>query len=253
MIEPDANVIELWQVDLSDSNIDRYRAILSDDESQRAKKFVFPAASNSFARSRCALRLILAGRLNCQAGKIVFRYEEHGKPALMEPAADDLGFNLSHSQDIGLIAVGKDRRVGIDLNRIGGRSDGKATDWVPIAKRSFSQHEQKLLYALPPGEREFAFYRIWTQKEAYTKALGDGFSYGFQTFSVVVKAGDGEIYGADGPGGLLADVNHPEETGQWHIVSIGNYSAKDTRYVAALAYDGAKAELRQLKFRCGNP
>jgi len=230
--------IDIWRVDLADPTIDSRQDILSPDERQRADKFVFPKDRMSFSRSRCALRLILANRLGCQANKIAFRYAEHGKPELAEPDVHHLSFNLSHNEDIALIAMTKRRRVGVDVNRIGGRTG--ATDWAPIAKRSFSLREQQMLFALPQDQQEEAFYRTWTQKEAYTKALGDGFTYGFQAFTVVVNI--------DGSTGLLADDKHPDTISEWHISSLDHYSSEDNYYVAALAYDGAEVEIRRQEF-----
>lgn len=230
------NDIDIWRVDLADGAIDNSIEILSTDERQRADKFVFPKDRNSFSRSRCALRFVLANYLNCRADGIQFHYAEHGKPELSEPAPDQLSFNLSHDGDIALIAIAHARRVGVDVNRLG-RMEG-TTAWVPIAKRSLSLKEQKLLFALPQLEQEEAFFRIWTQKEAYTKARGDGFTYGFQNFTVQVNEG----------AGLVEDDKHPEAIGQWHIASIGPYENKGHRYVASLSYEGARSSIRQREF-----
>ena len=97
-----------------------------------------------------------------------------------------------------------------------------------------------MLFALPKSQQEEAFYRTWTQKEAYTKALGDGFTYGFQAFTVVVNI--------DGSTGLLADDKHPDTISDWHISSIGHYGSQDNWYVAALAYEGAEVEIRRQEF-----
>ena len=230
------DAIDLWRVDLSNSRLDTLRGILVDDEIQRADKFVFDKDRNTFARSRCALRLILARFLRCEPGEIVFDFNEHGRPEVSLPASSSVNFNLSHSGDKALIALSRSRTVGLDLNNL-----NQEREWQPIARRSFSMAEQKALFLLPEAEREKMFYRIWGQKEAYTKALGDGFSYGFQNFTVVVDA--------SGATGLLSDNKQPKTVDNWAIVSI----EIGKQWLAALAYDGSSIrsptpEVRQWEF-----
>ncbi len=240
VIEPDTNIIDIWQVDLQDVTLDGHLKVLSEDERIRVDKFVFPNDKKSFARSRCALRLILAEYLVSLPEKLLFHYGEHGKPVLAEN--DSVDFNISHYENIALVAVTRGRPLGVDINRVGGRTDRSPTDWKPIAKRSFSPGEQQEFEILPPERQEETFYRIWTQKEAYTKAIGDGFSYGFQTFSVVVSA--------VGNTGLIADDNPSVNPADWHISQTGDYISQDDLYVAAIAYAGEPVEIRQRIFQC---
>lgn len=216
-----SDCIDLWRVDLSDPNLDARKVSLADDERQRAERFIFAADRNRFVRSRVALREILALCLNCNAEKIVFCYKQHGRPELAWPASNDIHFNLSHSGDIALVAIAKGSQVGVDVDRI-----GRTTAWEAIARRSFSAVELTALFALPEIRQEAAFYRTWTQKEAYTKAIGDGYSYGFRNFSVAVDQ-KGSI-------GLLADDKNPDGVDAWTIVSID--AGPDL--AAALAHDG---------------
>ena len=228
--------IDLWRVDLSDSKLGELLSILSEDEVKRAGKFVFDKDRNTFVRTRGSLRLILAGCLKCAPDEIDFRFNEHGRPEIAAPTLNTFNFNLTHSGDMALIAVSHGRTVGIDLNYL-----GQTRDWQPIAKRSFSIAEQKALFLLPEAEMEKVFYQIWGQKEAYTKALGDGFSYGFQNFTVVVDAG--------GATGLLEEDKRPEAVAEWAIVCI----EAGPQWVAALAYDGlvthlSSPEIQQWEF-----
>lgn len=219
--DPSSDCIDLWRLDLSDSKLDARKDSLADAECRRADKFAFAADRNRFVRSRVALREILAAILNCRVEKIVFRYNPHDRPELAWPVVNDIQFNLSHAGDVALIAIAKGSRVGVDLDRV-----GRTTGWGPIARRSFSAMELTALFALPEIHQEAAFYRTWTQKEAYTKAIGDGYSYGFQKFSVAVDA-KGSI-------GLLADDKNPQWVDAWTIVSID--AGPDL--AAALAHDG---------------
>lgn len=224
--------IDIWYVDLEDAALDAGQGILSADEQQRAARFAFPADKNRLVRSRVALREILAQLLACSAEAVRFSYNEHSKPELAAPVQPGLSFNLSHSGSTALIAIASDRAVGIDVDRI-----GRTDSWQAIAKRSFSEPELKQLWHLPPAEQETAFYRTWTQKEAYTKALGDGFSYGFPKFSVRVDAEQST--------GLVHDSISPQAEANWHICAID----AGPGMTAALAYSGStRALLRYWKF-----
>ena len=207
--------------------------LLSADELARADKFAFSNDRNRFVRSRSALRLILSRYVDCQAGEVEFCYNEHGKPELFFPLTKDPGFNLSHTEEVAIIAIAKGRNVGVDVNTLQ-RAVGQNLEWVPVVKRSFSIAEQSGLFALPVAEQERMFYRIWSQKEAYTKAIGEGYRYGFQTFTVAVEHG--------GSTALIADEKNPQFVGEWQLASVDIGS----NLIAALACDGPQMpQIRQ--------
>ena len=94
-----------------------------------------------------------------------------GKPALVPEYADGLEFNLSHSGDTALLAVARDRAVGIDIVR----HDSKA-DHAGIARRAFTPVERDAVEAHRRSSEAFlaAFYATWARKEASLKARGLG-------------------------------------------------------------------------------
>jgi 4'-phosphopantetheinyl transferase len=235
--QPGKNSIELWQVDLTDASLDGFSGLLAEDERLRAEKFAFDADRERLVRSRVALRSILSECLGCQADQVVFRYNQHSKPELASSHHSDLEFNLTHSGSVALIAVAKACRVGVDVDRV-----GRTTAWQAIAKRSFSVAEMLAFQRLPEAVRELAFYRTWTQKEAYTKALGDGFSYGFKNFTVAVNA--------QGSAGLLAEDKQPQSLPDWTISFVDS----EPGLVAAVAHDGAAStNIRISKFSLKAP
>lgn len=234
LIEASFDLIDLWQVDLKDEV--KGKELLSSDESVRADKFVFPADRSRFIRSRSALRLILSRYLDYDPGDFSFRYNEHGKPELSAPPVSDLRFNLSHSAEVAVIAVASGRNVGVDINTIAPAAR-QNLEWIPIAKRSFSDAEQVILFSLPDTMQERMFHQIWCQKEAYTKGLGEGYRYGFQNFTVAVDSNGGT--------GLIADEKNPRFVEQWRLtrVEVGQ------GLMVVLAYDGMVVpQIRQHKF-----
>lgn len=93
----------------------------------------------------------------------------HGKPELEATGSRQLTFNVSHVDDVMLVALSKQRRVGIDVDRM--RPHLAVDD---IAGRFFTQGEIAWLGAIPRDQRDESFLRCWTRKEAVAKAQGIG-------------------------------------------------------------------------------
>ena len=127
---------------------------------------MFEEHRQRFVAARGALRETLAKYAGCEPGRLEFQYGAAGKPAL---ASGDLHFNLSHSRGLALYAVARGREVGVDIEKV-----RREAALQLIAARFFPPEEAEALRALPPAERVEAFFRLWTRKEAYIKARGEG-------------------------------------------------------------------------------
>jgi phosphopantetheinyl transferase (holo-ACP synthase) len=90
-----------------------------------------------------------------------------------------LKFNVSHSANMAVIAVGSEHRRGVDIERICGD-----IDTASLAERFFSLRKRARLQALPDHLRVPGFFACWTRKEAILKATGDGLSFPLADFSV---------------------------------------------------------------------
>jgi 4'-phosphopantetheinyl transferase len=202
------------------------RGLLSDDELSRAGRFAFARDRDRFIVAHARLRQILAAYLGARPTEIRFGHGPAGKPYLAAPVGHrPLGFNLSHSGDLALYAVAWDRRVGIDVEDA--RRERAFRD---IAKSVFSARERAELAALPDERRRERFYTIWTRKEAFIKALGEGMSYPLDRFSVVGRVGEPALELPDG-----ADA-----AGRWALFDL----SPGDDYAAALAVDGGAARLQ---------
>lgn len=104
------------------------------------------------------------------------------KPRLTSPKG--VYFNLSHSHGWTVLAL-SDREVGVDIERI------KPVD-MRLAKRFFADGEWAQIEAAGDGA-EALFYRFWTVKEAYLKALGTGLNRPLNSFTVHFTAGGAKI------------------------------------------------------------
>ena len=116
------------------------------------------------------LRWVLGGYLGLEPGEIRFAYGPNGKPRLDTRGDEDvLGFNVSHSGPLALMAFAHRRDVGVDVE-----FDREVSDVDGLARRCFSSRERNALMRLVPELRPAAFLRCWTRKEALMKADGGG-------------------------------------------------------------------------------
>lgn len=117
------------------------------------------------------LRRVLAPLLDQAAGALPFAREAKGRPYLDVPNAPD--FNLSDTVGGSVVAVCRQARVGIDLER-----QDRTVPVARLAARWFSPEEAEALAGLAPEPARQAFLRLWTAKEASCKATGTGI-YGY--------------------------------------------------------------------------
>jgi 4'-phosphopantetheinyl transferase len=173
--------VDVWRICLDEPRKAGFEgSVLSPDEIARAGRFHFEKDRIHFTQCRSALRSLLAGYLAIPASEIRFEYLSSGKPQLaagQNPRA--LQFNVSHSANMALIAIGSEHRLGVDIERIRGDVDA-----AELSERFFSLRERAGLQALPEHLRVPGFFACWTRKEAFLKATGDGLSFPLADFSV---------------------------------------------------------------------
>ncbi|WP_119154011.1 4'-phosphopantetheinyl transferase family protein [Caldimonas tepidiphila] len=180
LVPPPAPIpLRLWCVRLDREPPAAALQNLSHEELERAARFVFERDRRRHLAAHCALREILARATGREAAWLRFESGPHGKPALA-PAASRCSFNMSHSEDLALIAVAPRGELGVDVEVL-----REVPDALPLAERHFTARERQELLRAPAGAaRHLAFLRGWTRKEACLKALGTGLSLeaaGFET------------------------------------------------------------------------
>lgn len=180
----DPRQVEVWGVwlDATDPMLAYYRSTLSDDEHNRAERSRLEKLQRSYALSRGALRVLLGHYLGCLPNEIELASGPKGKPGLQSPSR--LKFNTSHSGQMALYAFTLDCEIGVDVEKIRELDDSES-----IAARFFSAAELFDLRSLPLADRELAFFRCWTRKEAFVKAIGDGLAIPLNGFQVTLLPG----------------------------------------------------------------
>lgn len=148
--------------------------LLDDLERARADRFRFQRDRRRFIVRRGLLRILLADRLGSSPEAIRFARNTYGKPMLHE---SDVRFSASHSHGVALYAVTRGVELGCDIERRDERIDIDDT-----AHSLFAPGEIAMLKIAQPGQRRAEFFRCWTRKEAYVKALGLGLSCPLASF-----------------------------------------------------------------------
>ena len=175
----------IWHIDLNESADAEFRwhEFLSADEKERAVRFHFERDRKNFSATRGLLRIVLAQYLGKSPQEITFCYAEKGKPALAKALYDNgnIQFNVSHSGEAALFGFTRKKQIGVDIEHI--RRD---VEIRTIARRFFSAQEQAELTTFPEAQQIQLFFRIWTLKESFIKALGEGLSHPLDQFDVSV-------------------------------------------------------------------
>lgn len=201
---PSRDSVEVWTIDLKTDTpfIEAAMASLPADERARAGRFRVAAARNRYLLAHSALRRLLAPKLNQTPGNISFQPGPNGKPELAGSIKQPLHFNLSHSGDLALVAISSVAPVGVDVEQIRPLANA-----VRLAGRFFKPSESAALSQCPASERQAAFFRVWTRKEALLKATGQGIAYGLGRFEVSCEPG----------GGLLAVDGNATKAQHWTL------------------------------------
>jgi 4'-phosphopantetheinyl transferase len=201
--------------------------LLSPSEQERAAQFVIDEARRDFIVTRGALREILGKYLKVEPSGIALRQGNHGKPYISGGPA--LHFNVSHSQGLAALAFSGGEEIGVDIERT--RAEFPASE---IAERFFSEEEVAEMDALPPEQRNRAFFSCWTRKEAYVKARGGGLRIPLGSFSVKVSGSEEQ---------QILD----EEGKEWTIYSF----EIAPEFAGAVAVEGKDWQLNFWDYRAG--
>ncbi len=178
------NDVHIWKASLNvnSDKITTLKSILSNDEIDKADRFVFGRDQRRFIVARGLLRIILGRYLMVKPKKIKFIYNDYGKPALSYKFHKrKLHFNISHSNELVVFAITNKGRIGIDIENVHSMKDIEQ-----IIERFFSIEEQEEFKTLPKYCQEQVFFKCWTRKEAFIKACGQGLTLPLNKFTVSV-------------------------------------------------------------------
>ncbi|OIK04280.1 4'-phosphopantetheinyl transferase superfamily protein [Streptomyces monashensis] len=209
---------------------------------QRYRRTGDPTLRYRFVASRLATKFTAAAALRVDPVEIDLAYKIGGRPYLR--GLDQIDVSLTHTDDLIAVGISREGRIGVDAEPVDRRMS-----YDLLQSHVLTPAERIELEALGEAERPAEMLRLWTLKEAYTKALGQGLRLGFTEFGFGVGSGE-----------LLAPDGRPAAHGEWAFVTrrvLGRYllsvashdaglgSARDTAAATMLdeGFMGAVTEL----------
>jgi len=229
-----ASEVHVWfaALDQPPEVLERFHASFSVDEQQRAERFRIGNLRNHYVAARGMMREVLARYLGTSSQSLAFTYAAHGKPSLASSWRDTgLDFNLAHSHCAAVLAVTQGEPIGVDIEQIRPMPNAGA-----LMERFFAAEEIDAWKRLNEKLRLEAFFRGWTRKEAYLKAVGSGLSFPLDRFCITIDPSQTpRVLSIDG------DV---KEAARWWLTS---FDPAET-FVAALAMRGTPRTLRLWNF-----
>lgn len=159
-----ADEVHVWSIGVGEPPEDSPVQPRADHEK---RKEASEAEGLDLASARGTLREILGAYLGLAAAAVAL--VDNDKPQL---AAGELEFNTSHSGTRVVVAVAR-VPVGIDIERI---EPIPEDEFGALVEFVLAPAEVAELMTLPEEERVGAYFRVWTRKEAYVKATGEGIS-----------------------------------------------------------------------------
>lgn len=162
--------------------------LLDTREIGRLKRLDSPILRHRLITRRVVLRQLLSGYLRVSAASLFFRNNSHGKPELAHPSlAPPLWFNLSYSDQYCLFAFTTLGPVGIDVETV-----TSLPNMWDMAHHWLTEAELRAIESVHATARDRIYYKRWTQKEAYIKAIGKGLALPMNSFAVDVSLSTNE-------------------------------------------------------------
>jgi len=159
--------LKLWLLDLRAEPEAALWAACDPEERDRATRFKYEVHARRFRAAHAAMRQAMAQQLGVTPGNWRWTRGLLGKP---HPVFRGWGqFNLSHSEDWGLLAWHPRCPVGIDIEWCKPLPDRDS-----VAAQQYTASELTWMSDGDDATRTHRFYQLWSAKEAVLKALGSG-------------------------------------------------------------------------------
>jgi 4'-phosphopantetheinyl transferase len=176
--------VEVYAVKV-DKNLDVavFEALLdyvATEKSARIKRFFKYEDALRTLLGDILARYLICQKLNLKNQQLQFGKNQYGKPFLVNGRS--VCFNISHSGEWVVCALSS-LPVGIDVEKMGPVDDA-------LGERIFTHDEYRVLRAKSSSEQRSCFYKLWTLKESFIKAIGKGLSIPLTSFSISFDQGE---------------------------------------------------------------
>lgn len=196
---------------------DELRLVLGRDW-HRYQNFTQPRMRERFAASRLLLRHTAAAILRTAPHLVDLSYQPGGRPYVR--GCDQIDVSLSHTEEMMVVGITRTGRVGVDVERADRRLAHTGSE-----SQACTPYEKARLDAGGEARRNDTMVRLWTLKEAYSKALGQGLRFRFTEFGFAL---DGEDTWLVRPDGTRASGS------EW---TFGTFPVGDRYVVSAAVFD----------------
>lgn len=142
---------------------------------RRLEDFSLPHLRERFVASRLLLKSAAAAVLQTSPNDLELAYKPGGRPHLR--GIDQLDVSLSHTEELIVVGLSRYGRIGVDTESAQRRMLGLGTE-----RQVCTPHELEELEKVPEEGRNRELVRLWTLKEAYSKAIGQGLRFRFTEF-----------------------------------------------------------------------
>jgi 4'-phosphopantetheinyl transferase len=182
--------VDVWMVSIADVPdsccMEGYKTVLTADERRLHEKFRFPKDRRRYLITRLLARYVLSHYVPLTPDRLSFKKTVQGRPYLADlpGLSSAIDFNISHSNALVIMAVASDRAVGVDVE------DVQPNVALDIAENFFSGFEVAQLRSLPAVLQARRFFELWTLKESYVKAKGEGLAIPLDTFGFDLSFAD---------------------------------------------------------------
>jgi 4'-phosphopantetheinyl transferase len=195
--------VDLWTCDLGRDAADvaAMERVLSQAELARASRFGRPELRARYVVGRATLRAILGAALDREPSQVVIVRGRRGRPEVEDGQID---FNVSHTAGRAIFGVTRAGRIGVDIEH-----GDRQVNVQGVGRKFMSPAEQAMLERLHADARRRTLLRLWTCKEAMSKATGDALSAPFRELDVVLA-----------PAPALRSGPAPYEPDHWRLLPV---------------------------------
>lgn len=175
------DIINIFTINLRtlENYLPKLLTYLSDKEKIQAKTFLLKKLKDHYIASHGLLRILLGKYLSCSPSQVEYTYNEFQKPLCKNN--QNLYFNMSHSHEYACYAFCLNYPIGIDIEYLNPKIE--VNNLLPV---STTQAESFIFNTLKENDKFYLFYKMWTTKEAFLKALGLGLSYSLSSIETTI-------------------------------------------------------------------
>lgn len=179
------NEIHIWVADMNRlrGKVEYFFNLLSFNEKEKAQKFNLVGDKERYIIAHGFLRILLSKYLKISAYDLVLTKGRHGKIELdKNQNSKKISFNHSHSENRVVLSFTKFKEIGVDVEKI-----REIPNCVELAQNFFCRNESLKVEQSKDDKKLDVFFKLWTIKEAFVKATGEGLSQSLDSFCVSSK------------------------------------------------------------------